>query len=120
MPLQLARADLVVATSERVRRELELLAPTCAPRLIVKPNAVDGRCFPPFVRPEAPPGTPFRLLSVARIDPKKGLHDLLAAAAEGVRLVRVRDEDGLAPMVALLDAQSAVNGARADGTRGRR
>ena len=80
--LQLARADLVVATAEGVRRELALLAPTCAPRMLVKPNAVDGRCFPPLVRPEPAPGAAFRLLSVARIDPKKGLHDLLAAAAE--------------------------------------
>lgn len=43
----------------------------------------------------------------------------LAAAEEGVRLVRVRYENGLAPMVALLDAQSAVNRARADVTRAR-
>jgi len=33
--------------------------------------------------------------------------------------VRVRYENGLAPMVALLDAQSAVNRARADVTRAR-
>lgn len=79
---QLADADLVVATSERVRRELTALVPACAARLIVKPNAIDGRCFPPVERPEPAPGAPFRLLSVARIDPKKGLHDLLAAAAE--------------------------------------
>ena len=79
---QLARADLVVATSERARRELLELAPACAARTIVKPNAVDGRFFVPVTRPEPAPGAPFRLLSVARIDPKKGLSDLLAAAAE--------------------------------------
>lgn len=82
VPLQLAHADLVVATSERARRELQELAPECAPRTIVKPNAIDGRFFAPVVRPEPLPGAPFRLLSVARIDPKKGLGDLLAAAAE--------------------------------------
>jgi outer membrane protein TolC len=43
----------------------------------------------------------------------------LAAAEEGVRLVRVRYENGLAPMVALLDAQSALNRARAEATRAR-
>ena len=80
--LQLARADLVVATSERVRRELLALAPACASRLLVKPNAVDGRFYAPRVRPEPEGGAPFRLLSVARIDPKKGLQDLLTAAAE--------------------------------------
>lgn len=40
-----------------------------------------------------------------------------AAAAEGVRLVRVRYENGLAPMVTLLDAQSALNRARSDAAR---
>ncbi|MBP9143736.1 MAG: glycosyltransferase family 4 protein [Thermoanaerobaculia bacterium] len=79
---QLAVADLVVATSERARRELVDLAPACAPRTIVKPNAVDGHYFDRAARVEPAPGEPFRLLSVARIDPKKGLQDLLAAAAE--------------------------------------
>ena len=79
---QLERADLVVATSESARRELVELAPECSPRTIVKPNAVDGRFFAPVARPEPAAGAPFRLLSVARIDPKKGLRDLLAAAAE--------------------------------------
>ena len=41
----------------------------------------------------------------------------LAAAEEGVRLVRVRYENGLAPMVTLLDAQSALNRARSDSAR---
>jgi outer membrane protein TolC len=40
-----------------------------------------------------------------------------AAAEEGVRLVRVRYENGLAPMVTLLDAQSALNRARSDAAR---
>jgi len=43
----------------------------------------------------------------------------LSAAQEGVRLVRVRYENGLAPMVTLLDAQSALNRARADAARAR-
>jgi glycosyltransferase involved in cell wall biosynthesis len=82
VPQQLAVADLVVATSERARRELVALAPACAPRTIVKPNAIDGRFFAQAARLEPGAGAPFRLLSVARIDPKKGLQDLLAAAAE--------------------------------------
>lgn len=41
----------------------------------------------------------------------------LAAAHEGVRLVRVRYENGLAPMVTLLDAQSALNRARSEAAR---
>ena len=43
----------------------------------------------------------------------------LAAADEGVRLVRVRYENGLAPMVTLLDAQSALNRARSEAARAR-
>jgi outer membrane protein TolC len=41
----------------------------------------------------------------------------LAAAEEGVRLVRVRYENGLAPLVTLLDAQGALNRARSDAAR---
>jgi len=41
----------------------------------------------------------------------------LTAAQEGMRLVRVRYENGLAPMVTLLDAQSALNRARSDAAR---
>jgi outer membrane protein TolC len=40
-----------------------------------------------------------------------------AAAEEGVRLVRLRYENGLAPMVTLLDAQSALNRARSEAAR---
>jgi glycosyltransferase involved in cell wall biosynthesis len=79
---QLAAADLVVATSERARDELLTLAPACAPRLLVKPNSVDGSFFAMSTRREPESGEPFRLLSVARIDPKKGLLDLLAASLE--------------------------------------
>jgi outer membrane protein TolC len=43
----------------------------------------------------------------------------LAAAEEGVRLVRLRYENGLAPMVTLLDAQTALNKARSDAARAR-
>ena len=39
------------------------------------------------------------------------------AATEGLRLLRVRYENGLAPMVALVDAQGALNRARADAAR---
>ena len=40
-----------------------------------------------------------------------------SAAEEGVRLVRVRYENGLATMVALLDAQAALNRSRSDTAR---
>ncbi|HEY5998208.1 MAG TPA: TolC family protein [bacterium] len=43
--------------------------------------------------------------------------EALASAGEGQRLVRVRYENGLATMVALLDAQAALNRARSERTR---
>jgi outer membrane protein TolC len=45
--------------------------------------------------------------------------EAVAAAEEGVRLVRVRYENGLATMVALLDGQAALNRARSDEARAR-
>lgn len=43
----------------------------------------------------------------------------LVSAEESVRLVRMRYENGLAPMVTLLDAQTALNKARSDAARAR-
>lgn len=105
--LQLAHADLVVATSERARRELVEIAPGCAGRMIVKANAVDGRFFAPVAHPEPPSGSPFRLLSVARIDPKKGLRDLLAAAAE----LRQREIPFVLELVGGVESGSAAGAA---------
>jgi outer membrane protein TolC len=43
--------------------------------------------------------------------------EAVKAAAEGVRLIEMRYENGLAPMVALLDAQTALDKARSDAVR---
>lgn len=86
VPLHLATADLVVATSRRAAAELRALAPPGAPRdLLVKPNGVDGRRFPFRPRTRAP-GAPLELVSVSRLEPKKGLLELVDVAAELVRL----------------------------------
>lgn len=45
---------------------------------------------------------------------RKIAEEAQAVAAEGVRLVRIRFENGLATMVALLDAQAALDRARSD------
>ncbi|MEM7049887.1 MAG: glycosyltransferase family 4 protein [Acidobacteriota bacterium] len=99
--LQLAEASLVVATSQRVRDELQALAPEIdAGRLLVKPNAVDGRRFSPVPRRPPSGSRPLRLLSVCRLEPKKGLPTLLEAVAQlpfPWRLRLVGGRDGGAP-----------------------
>ncbi len=79
---QLARAELVVATSRRIATELGEIAPACAGRILVKPNAIDtARCVRRHARdPQA--GAPLELVTVTRIDPKKGLPVLAEALAQ--------------------------------------
>lgn len=87
VPLHLELCDIVVATSERIRRELIEAAPEVDHRrILVKPNGVDASRFPVQERREPPPGEPFRLVTVSRIEPKKGLLDLVDA----VDLLRAR------------------------------
>lgn len=78
---QLARADLVVATSRRIATELEEIAPACAGRILIKPNAIDTSRLD---RVRSWPGgaeRPMALVTVTRIDPKKGLPVLAEALA---------------------------------------
>lgn len=82
VPLQLRRAALVVATSERIRDELLALAPGMdAERILIKPNGIDCRRFPVVERAEPGPGLPHRLAVTCRIEPKKGLIELVEAMA---------------------------------------
>jgi glycosyltransferase involved in cell wall biosynthesis len=82
VPLHLELCDIVIATSERVRRELLQIFPGADPgRILVKPNAIATSRFPVPNRAEVP-GEPFRLVCVSRIDPKKGL--LIAVEAMSV------------------------------------
>lgn len=83
--LQLATADLVTAIGERTRDELLAIGgAACAGRILVKRIGVDGAALRPL-RGTPRPSAPFELLSVSRLEPKKGLPVLLAAAAELVR-----------------------------------
>jgi glycosyltransferase involved in cell wall biosynthesis len=85
VPLHLELCDVVVATSERIKRELLEIAPQTDPkRIVVKPNGIDTQYFPVAKREEPLDEQPFRIACVCRIDPKKGLLDLV----EAVRLLR--------------------------------
>lgn len=80
VPLHLEWCDVVIATSERIKRELLSLAPQVKPeRILVKPNAIDTEYFPLFTRHEPAVNEPFRLVCVSRLDPKKGLLYLIEA-----------------------------------------
>jgi len=80
IPLQMQSCDVVVATSGRIKQELETLAGRTLPHVVVKPNAIDVRQFPMQERLQ----TQLRLCrvtTVSRIHPKKGLLYLVEAAA---------------------------------------
>ena len=84
VPLQLRLCDVVVATSARIKEELLSLAPDVNPdKIVVKPNAIDSEHFPVVDRPQPAETEPWRLVCVARIEPKKGLLHL----AEAVQLL---------------------------------
>lgn len=79
--LQVATADLVVATSARARSELLAQAGDAhAAKILVKPNGVDSTAFPPVAR-EQRDGRRCTLISICRLEHKKGLSHLLAALA---------------------------------------
>ena len=85
VPLQLATADLVLAISNRTREELlHLGGPDCAPRILVKRIGVAADLLRPVrARRTRRDGT-FQLVSICRLEPKKGLL-LLVDACELLR-----------------------------------
>jgi colanic acid/amylovoran biosynthesis glycosyltransferase len=90
--LHVELADVIVATSARIKRELSAKsAGKFDDKIIVKPNGVDGARFPAIQRPERQPGDPIEAVSISRIEPKKGLTHLVEAVADlkrrGHRLV---------------------------------
>ncbi len=81
VPLHLGTCDLVVATSHRIRGELETISGRPGlPSVIIKPNAIDTRRFEAAERDTKTPDATWRLVCVSRIEPKKGLIDLVDAA----------------------------------------
>jgi glycosyltransferase involved in cell wall biosynthesis len=106
VPLHLELCDIIVATSERIKRELLEIAPRTDPdRVLVKPNGIDTECYPIVEQAEPPEGAPFRLVSVCRIEPKKGLIDLV----EAVSLLRRRGLAVEAHLVGTVDEWSQAS-----------
>jgi glycosyltransferase involved in cell wall biosynthesis len=87
VPLHLRQCSVVVATSERIKDELLGIEPGADPEcILVKPNGINVDAFP--FRRRRPPSAdaPFRVVSVCRVEPKKGLLYLVEAVA------RLRDQ----------------------------
>jgi len=83
VPLHLRQASVVVATSQRIRDELLAIEPAMPPaRVLVKVNAINAEHFPLVARAAPAPGQPLVLVSVCRIEPKKGLLYMLDALHE--------------------------------------
>jgi colanic acid/amylovoran biosynthesis glycosyltransferase len=81
--LQVELADVVVATSARIKRELSAKSGGAHDdKIIVKPNGVDGGRFPAVDRAPRKPGDRFEAISISRIEPKKGLTFLVEAVAD--------------------------------------
>lgn len=104
VPLHIELADVIVATSARIKRELsELSGGKFDDKIVVKPNGVDGKRFPPRSRPVRKPDEPFEVLSVSRIEPKKGLTHLVEAMAE----LKKRGHTVIAHIIGSKDPHSA-------------
>lgn len=106
VPLHLQLCDIVVATSQRIKQELLDIAPQTDPsRIIVKPNGIDTTVFPILQRADPMEGAPFRLVSVCRIEPKKGLIDFV----EALGLLRQRGMNVEAHIVGTVDEWSEAS-----------
>jgi glycosyltransferase involved in cell wall biosynthesis len=106
-PLKLAKlhlqtCDVIVATSRRIRAELETLHGAPLNQVIVKPNAIDTSGFRVKNGWSPAAGTPLRLLCVSRLDPKKGIEFLIDA----VRLLTDRGVPVEAHIVGAADSHS--------------
>ncbi|MBX3438093.1 MAG: glycosyltransferase, partial [Planctomycetaceae bacterium] len=89
-----------------IKRELLTLAPSADPeRIIVKPNGIDAQCFPIIERAEPYPDAAYRLVTVCRIEPKKGLLDLV----EAVHLLRQRGRNVEAHVIGAVDEWSEAS-----------
>ena len=104
VPLHIELADVVIATSARIKQELsELSGGKFDDKIVVKPNGVDGERFPPRSRPLRASDEPFEVLSVSRIEPKKGLTHLVEAMAE----LKQRGHTVIAHIIGSKDPNSA-------------
>lgn len=103
VPLHLRTADVIVATSRRIRDELiGIGGAEIAPKVIVKPNGTDGQRFR-FVARAAPAGRTIELACVSRIEPKKGMIEL----AEAAKLLRDSGKQVRIHVIGAVDKGSA-------------
>lgn len=107
VPLHLKTCDVVIATSHRIRRELEAIYGGPIETALVKANAIDAFGFTSGLRPYTT--GPLRLLCVSRLDPKKGIEYLVDA----VRILRARGLAAEVDIVGAPDAHSAESQAHA-------
>lgn len=88
IPLHLNQCRILVATSNRIKQELLGLAPGCnSNQILVKPNAINAAEFRKTKRTIPRTNEPFRIVTVSRIEPKKGLIYLV----EAIRILRDRN-----------------------------
>lgn len=103
VPLHVELCDVIVATSARIKRELsQMTGGKFDNKIIVKPNGVDGARFPPVQRAERKAGEPIEVVSISRIEPKKGLIHLV----EAVALCKQRGQRVIAHIVGSKDPHS--------------
>jgi colanic acid/amylovoran biosynthesis glycosyltransferase len=101
--LQVELASVVVATSARIKRELsQKSGGKFDDKIIVKPNGVDGARFPAVDRPQRRPGEPIEVISISRIEPKKGLTYL----AEAIGMLKQRGHRVVVHVVGSKDVHS--------------
>jgi glycosyltransferase involved in cell wall biosynthesis len=104
--LHLKLCDVVIATSERARRELLQIAPETEPgKILAKPNAISTSRFPARERGDPLPGEPFQIVCVGRIEPKKGL----LYAVEAMAALRKR---GISACLHLVGEADETNSSR--------
>ena len=80
--LHMRTCDVVVATSARIKNELEDLAASTLSAVIVKPNGIDASRYAGRTLKPSGPRRIVKLVAVNRIHPKKGLRFLIEAAAQ--------------------------------------
>jgi glycosyltransferase involved in cell wall biosynthesis len=101
--LHVELADVIIATSARIKRELSHISGgKFDDKIVVKPNGVDGARFPGVERGPRAKGDAFEVVSVSRIEPKKGLTHLV----EAVGMLRDRGHKVIAHIVGSKDPHS--------------
>ena len=81
--MQIEMASVVVATSARIKEELVGIAGEAhAHKIVVKPNGVNGDRFPAIDRGLRDADDPFEVISISRLENKKGLEYMIDAIAE--------------------------------------